>query len=44
MVNLDLAFRHMENEGIKLIGIGKDEQVNVYFVHIAIMKHEYVCD
>ena len=28
MVNLDLAFRHMENEGIKLIGIGENEQVN----------------
>ena len=23
MVNLDLAFQHMSNEGIKLIGIGE---------------------
>ena len=42
MVNLDLAFRHMENEGIKLIGIGKDEQINVLFVHIVIIKLEYI--
>ena len=30
MVNLDLAFTHMENEGIKLIGIGEDKHLNLY--------------